>query len=230
MFSRFYRRNASTDYGRLPLYIPRACLDAPGGDSGRSCRITLRSDEQEVRRFLHLLCCQVELAGESIFDSGNHPTLDLELCCQSYVTQSVAIALYLDFLQRRYPAFLVRRETHRHPISWQAELFAPVNSEEDRGPPTRHAGHSRSCKSDAFRLVSSEVVHQISEFTVWLSDIAETWGAHPTNQLQRNMTRQASSIARHGFGSRNRCSGEREASIPSTVSARRTCRTSATVS
>jgi hypothetical protein len=171
-------------------------------------------DEQEVRRFLHLLCCQVELAGESIFDSGNHPTLDLELCCQSYVTQSVAIALYLDFLQRRYPAFLVPPtdpSASDKLASGIVRLQSILKKIEDRLRDTQ--GTPAPANLTAFRLVSSEVVHQISEFTVWLSDIAETWGAHPDEPIAEEYDPVKRSLDSSpwlrvtGIG----CSGEREA-------------------
>ena len=138
-----------------------------------------KEDAREVERFLHLLCCQAEMVEECLYYSENCPTLELEICCDTHVLHSAATALYLDFLQRRYPALLVPPPPDDDSaIDAVSRGFARLLAilDEIRGRLQEAKRAPRTASLENFCRVSGNLLLQLSEFTKWLSTMTDVGG------------------------------------------------------
>ncbi|HZZ29993.1 MAG TPA: hypothetical protein VFE46_18500 [Pirellulales bacterium] len=144
-------------------------------------RLMLAADQDagEIRQFLHLLCCQMQMVAEFTVSFVSAPATELEISCLGRVLQSAGKALYLAFLQRRFPALLT-------PLRADEAAFEEI--EEDYSCLHRILDDAgRRLQDSAIlpgapawlarcRIVSAELIQRLTTFTTWLEKMIEAAG------------------------------------------------------
>jgi len=177
------------------MYRSLRCVLPPTSEGDQ---LATDADAPDVQQFLHLLC--VLLTTTQQYFPCSQQKSDLEVCCIYRIQSSVAKALFMDFLSRRFPGLLrvpssedfVAQEECGRSFETIAEMLKTVVRrlrDDSKKPPSASLGR--------FKVASEDLLHRLEDLVSWLCYMVSTGAAYASSPLTENVHKRPADFPAH---------------------------------